>query len=145
VSFPLKRPKGKRDWVKRVVARWARRHRIAISPRRAETCWKEYRSFEREQAAAGAGTVTEEPAPDLSIDEAAAALLAPASEQAPEPEPPGQMYYMPPTPPTLPLTAEKRQGRPLVHSLEGRYLITPPTGQVRLGLELETGPDRHKS
>jgi hypothetical protein len=48
VSIPLRRPKGKRDWVKRVVARWARRaHRIAVSPRRVEDCWKEYRKFVR--------------------------------------------------------------------------------------------------
>jgi hypothetical protein len=77
------------------VARWARcAHRIAISPRRVETCWREYRSYERGQAAAGAGT-----GPDLSIDELAAALLTSASEQAPEPEAPGQMCDMPPTPP----------------------------------------------
>jgi hypothetical protein len=48
VSKPLKRPKGKRERVKRVVARFARRaHRVAISPRRAEECWKEYRKFVR--------------------------------------------------------------------------------------------------
>jgi hypothetical protein len=112
VSKPLKRPKGKREWVKRVVARLAwRAKRIVISPRRVEDCWKEYRSFERERAAAGAGTVTEEPTPDLSIDEAAAALLAPASEQAPEPEPPGQMYYMPPTPPPAFLTHRRPRSR----------------------------------
>jgi hypothetical protein len=119
-SIPRTRPKGKRGWVKRVVARWARRARhIAISPRRVEDCWKEYRKFEREceLAAASAITVTEEPALNLSIDEAAAELLAPASEQAPEPEPPGPMCYMPPTPPPeflthrKPLTAAERQER----------------------------------
>jgi hypothetical protein len=43
-SIPLKRPKGKRDRVKRVVVRWARcAHRIVVSPRRVEDCWDEYR------------------------------------------------------------------------------------------------------
>jgi hypothetical protein len=107
VNIPLKRPKGKREWVKRVVARLARRaYRIAISPRRVEDRWKEYRKSERELAAAGVSTVTEEPAP-----KAAAELLAPASEQAPELEPAG------PTPPPAllthrkPLTAAERQER----------------------------------
>jgi hypothetical protein len=71
-----------------------------------ETCWKEYRSFEREQAVQSNGPASGE-GPDLSIDEAAAALLAPASEQAPEPEPPGPMCYMPPTPPPAFLTHRK--------------------------------------
>ncbi len=49
-SIPLKRPKGKRELVKRVVIRWYRcTQGIVISPRRVQDCWEEYRrSFRSE-------------------------------------------------------------------------------------------------
>jgi hypothetical protein len=48
--IPLKRPKGKRELVKRVVIRWYRcTHGIVVSPRRVQDCWEEYRrSFRSE-------------------------------------------------------------------------------------------------
>jgi hypothetical protein len=48
-SIPRKRPKGKRELVKRYVIRWYRRtHGIVLSPRRIQACWEEYRrSFPR--------------------------------------------------------------------------------------------------
>jgi hypothetical protein len=48
VSIPLKRPKGKREHVKRVVIRWARRtYGIVVSARRMQASWEEYRKWER--------------------------------------------------------------------------------------------------
>jgi hypothetical protein len=45
-SIPLKRPKGKREHVKRVVIRWYRcTHGIVVGPRRIQDCWEEYRRF----------------------------------------------------------------------------------------------------
>jgi hypothetical protein len=42
--IPLKRPKGKRELVKREVIRWYRRTRgVVLSPRRVQACWEEYR------------------------------------------------------------------------------------------------------
>jgi hypothetical protein len=47
-SIPLKRPRGKRELVKRVVIRWYRHtRRIVLTPRRIQACWEEYRSFSR--------------------------------------------------------------------------------------------------
>jgi hypothetical protein len=44
VNIPLKRPKGERDRIRRVVVRWARcAHRIVVSPRRVADCWEQYR------------------------------------------------------------------------------------------------------
>jgi hypothetical protein len=43
-SIPLKRPKGKRELIRREVIRWYRRtHGTVISPRRIQACWEEYR------------------------------------------------------------------------------------------------------
>ena len=42
--IPLKRPKGKRELVKRDVIRWYRRTRgVVLSPRRVQASWEEYR------------------------------------------------------------------------------------------------------
>jgi hypothetical protein len=43
-SIPLKRPKGERDRVRRIVIRWARcAHHIVVSSRRVADCWEQYR------------------------------------------------------------------------------------------------------
>jgi hypothetical protein len=46
VNIPLKRPYGKREWVKRVVIDWHRRTwGIVVSPRRIQDSWEGYRRF----------------------------------------------------------------------------------------------------
>jgi hypothetical protein len=48
-SIPLKRPKGKREPVKRAVICWyGRTHGIILSSRRVQACWEEYRRIEKE-------------------------------------------------------------------------------------------------
>jgi hypothetical protein len=49
-SIPPKRPKGKREQIKREAIRWCHRtYGIVVSPRRIQACWEEYRKWERNQ------------------------------------------------------------------------------------------------